>query len=215
MEHIKKLITGFARFRSKYFDDQPALFEKLSRQGQAPHIMVIACCDARVDPAIITDSDPGDLFVVRNVANLVPPCETGGGYHGTSAALEFAVCGLKVSHIVVLGHSHCGGVHTLLQGANTQQGDFIGPWMALAEGACQRVNASQAHASEMARQRACEQAVVRVSLKNLQTFPWIRERVERGDLRLHGWYFDIDGGDLLCYDEKNDSFANLGGTLPA
>lgn len=213
MEPINKLIAGFARFRSKYFQGQSALFEKLSRHGQSPHVMVIACCDARVDPAIITDSDPGDLFVVRNVANLVPPCETGGGYHGTSAALEFAVCGLQVSHIVVLGHSHCGGVHSLLRGSSTQQGGFIAPWMALAGSACEKVKVQ--YIPEAARQRACEQAVVQVSLDNLKTFPWVRDRVARGDLHLHGWYFDIDGGELLCYNAENDRFENLGQTPPA
>lgn len=204
MEPISKLIAGFARFRSKYFAGDSALFEQLSRHGQSPRVMVIACCDARVDPAIITDADPGDLFVVRNVANLVPPCETGGGYHGTSAALEFAVQSLKVEHIIVLGHSGCGGVHSLLQDAGAQQGDFIAPWMALAATACLKIKAVPAPAT--VQQRACEQAVVQVSLANLKTFPWIAERMSKGALHLHGWYFDIKGGELLCYHPENDRF---------
>jgi carbonic anhydrase len=209
MEEIKKLTAGFARFRAKYFEKHPELFDQLSRQGQSPNVMVVACCDSRVDPAIITDSDPGDLFVVRNVANLVPPCEMGGGYHGTSAALEFAVRTLEVKHIVILGHSQCGGIQSLLQGIKDPQGDFIIPWMAIAEEARQKINALHAHAPDATRQRACEQAAIQVSLRNLATFPWIRERVAQGTLHLHGWYFDIDRGVLLHYNCVTDRFESL------
>lgn len=206
MDEINKLIAGFARFRAKYFESQPELFDHLARRGQAPRVMVVACCDSRVDPAIITDSDPGDLFVVRNVANLVPPCEMGGGYHGTSAALEFAVRALEVKHIVILGHSQCGGIQSLLQGIKAPQGDFIIPWMAIAEEARQKISALYAHAPDATRQRACEQAAIQVSLRNLATFPWIRERVAQGALHLHGWYFDIDRGELLHYNNNTDRF---------
>lgn len=209
MDEINKLIEGFARFRAKYFENRPELFDQLSRKGQSPRVMVVACCDSRVDPAIITDSDPGDLFVVRNVANLVPPCEMGGGYHGTSAALEFAVRALEVKHIVVLGHSQCGGIQSLLQGIKAPQGDFIIPWMAIAEEARQKTNLLYTDASDITRQRACEQAAIQVSLRNLSTFPWVRERVAQGALHLHGWYFDIDRGELLCYSADTDHFEVL------
>jgi carbonic anhydrase len=206
MDDIARLIEGFARFRTKYFENRPELFDQLARKGQTPRVMVVACCDSRVDPAIITDADPGDLFVVRNVANLVPPCETGGGYHGTSAALEFAVQSLCVRHIIVLGHSQCGGIQSLLQGAKPPQGDFIIPWMAIAEEACRKVGALHARAPAAEQQRACEQAAIQVSLRNLMSFPWIRQRVEQGALHLHGWYFDIDRGALLHYNVRMNRF---------
>lgn len=213
MEQIKKLVEGFARFRTRYFEGQPDLYDQLARQGQSPGVMVVACCDSRVDPAIITDSNPGDLFVVRNVANLVPPCEMGGGYHGTSAALEFAVRSLHVKHIIVLGHSQCGGIQSLLQGIQAPQGDFIIPWMAIAEEACRSVSTQHARAPDAVRQRACEQAAIQVSLRNLFTFPWVRERVEQGALHLHGWYFDIDRGELLHYNSSTECFEEYAPSL--
>ncbi|MCL4316106.1 MAG: carbonic anhydrase [Gammaproteobacteria bacterium] len=213
MEQIKKLVEGFARFRTRYFEGQPDLYDQLARQGQSPGVMVVACCDSRVDPAIITDSNPGDLFVVRNVANLVPPCEMGGGYHGTSAALEFAVRSLHVKHIIVLGHSQCGGIQSLLQGIQAPQGEFIIPWMAIAEEARQKVNTRHAHSPDAVRQRACEQAAIQVSLRNLFTFPWVRERVEQGALHLHGWYFDIDRGELLHYNSSTECFEEYAPSL--
>jgi len=199
MHEIQKLVDGFQRFRERHYGNDRTFFQQLVREGQAPKIMVISCCDSRVDPAIITDCDPGDLFVARNVANLVPPFETTGHYHGTSAALEFAVLGLQVKHVVVLGHARCGGIRALLQGSksDTEPGQFINPWMEIAASA--RSEALAAHASGSAEEleRACEQAAIRVSLKNLLTFPWVRERVQRQQLWLHGWYFDMDNGELV------------------
>lgn len=127
------LIAGFRRFQQRYFGEERSLYEGLVRQGQTPKIMIVACCDSRVDPAILTDCDPGDLFVVRNVANLVPPCEAGGGYHGTSAAFEFAVCYLKVEHVIVMGHARCGGIRALIDNARRDEnvGQFISPWMSI------------------------------------------------------------------------------------
>ena len=127
MSHIEKLVDGFKRFRSDNFEENRALFDRLSRQGQSPRTIVVGCCDSRVDPAIVTDCDPGDLFIIRNVANLVPPFETSGNYHGTSAALEFGVRNLEVEDIVVLGHAQCGGIRALLNqapGAESQGGFF-------------------------------------------------------------------------------------------
>ncbi len=196
MSSPERLIEGFARFRERHFAKDDALFRELVEQGQTPRILVVACCDARVDPALVLDCAPGDLFVVRNVANLVPPAENQGHYHGTSAALEFGVRKLNVAHIIVLGHAHCGGIHALLEG-DVQKGDdaFISQWMGIAEAARERVSREGA-----ACQRACEQQAILVSLDNLMTFSWIRERVERGTLALHGWYFDIERGELLGYD---------------
>lgn len=205
---IRKLIDGFGRFRSKHFETEDSLYQRLMREGQSPSVMVVACCDSRVDPAIITDCDPGDLFVVRNVANLVPPHETVGHYHGTSAALEYAVLGLNVQHVIVLGHARCGGIRALLGGfqEGSGVGQFIKPWMDIAEDA--RADAVGAGSNANAA-RAVEQAAIRISLRNLNTFPWVHERVENGRLTLHGWYFDMDNGDLLQYQSDNGRFLPL------
>lgn len=206
MEEIDKLVRGFARFRRRYFQQEPALFDHLRREGQSPKVLVIACCDSRVDPALITDANPGDLFVVRNVANLVPPYETGGQRHGTSAALEFAVRCLRVRHVVVMGHAHCGGIRALVRGMDGDAGEFIVPWMSAARRARDEVLKRMPQADADAQARAVEQAAIRTSLDNLLTFPWVKERVERGELDLHGWYFDIDEGQLLRYDSRAGAF---------
>lgn len=208
---IRKLIDGFSRFRAEHYETEDSLYQRLTHEGQSPRLMVVACCDARVDPAIITDCDPGDLFVVRNVANLVPPHETIGHYHGTSAALEFAVRFLHVEHIVVLGHARCGGIRTLLQGMNNTDGvgQFITSWMTIASEAREQAMAANTGKSADAVARACEQAAIRISLRNLTTFQWVRDRVEDGSLQLHGWYFDMDHGELLCYNPATASFTPL------
>jgi len=206
MDSIDKLLRGHERFRHRYFNDDPALFERLARRGQAPEVAVVACCDSRVDPAIVTDCDPGDLFTIRNVANLVPPHEPEGVYHGTSAALEFAVRGLAVKHVVVLGHAQCGGVQALMSGDYAQNDDFIGDWMNIAREARERVLADPRFADAADRQRGCEHASIGISLRNLMTFPWIRDLVERGQLHLHGWYFDLYNGALLQRDAATGEF---------
>jgi carbonic anhydrase len=204
-----QLIEGFARFREKHFTKDDVLFRELVEQGQTPRTMVVACCDARVDPALVLDCAPGDLFVIRNVANLVPPAENQGHYHGTSAALEFGVRKLNVGHIIVLGHAHCGGIHALLEG-DVQKGDaFISEWMGIADTARERVSREFADTDNAARHRACEQQAILVSLDNLMTFSWIRERVEQGTLALHGWYFDIERGELLGYNAATRQFEVL------
>lgn len=209
MSSPKQLIEGFARFREKHFARGDVLFRELVEQGQTPKTMVVACCDARVDPALVLDCAPGDLFVIRNVANLVPPAENQGHYHGTSAALEFGVRKLNVGHIIVLGHAHCGGIHALLEG-DVQKGDaFISEWMGIADAARERVSREFSDAGNAARHRACEQQAILVSLDNLMTFPWIRERVEQGTLALHGWYFDIERGELLGYNAAARQFEVL------
>jgi carbonic anhydrase len=208
---IQKLIDGFGRFHTKHFKSEDSLYSRLSREGQSPRIMVIACCDSRVDPAIITDCDPGDLFVVRNVANLVPPHETAGHYHGTSAALEFAVRILDIHDVIVLGHSRCGGIHTLIHNTGTEEGvgQFIKPWMAIADKARTAALTSGAVLSPDDAARKVEQAAIGISLQNLMTFPWVRERVEHASLHLHGWYFDMEHGQLLRYNPTTNSFELL------
>jgi len=211
MEEIKKLIDGFYRFRTQHYERDGTPFKQLVREGQAPKIMVIACCDSRVDPAIVTDCDPGDLFVVRNVANLVPPYETSGHYHGTSAALEFAVRFLAVRHVVVLGHARCGGIRALMQGVDggDDRSQFIQPWMEIATAARHKAMSGTAGQPSTDVERACEQAAIEVSLNNLLSFPWIRRRVEDRQLWLHGWYFDMDHGELLRYNPADGGFDSL------
>ncbi|BCB25698.1 carbonic anhydrase [Sulfurimicrobium lacus] len=211
MNHIEKLVEGFKRFRRHNYEENRALFDRLTRQGQSPKTIVVGCCDSRVDPAIVTDSDPGDLFIIRNVANLVPPFETSGNYHGTSAALEFGVRHLEVENIVVLGHAHCGGIRALLDEApGDKPGEgFIAEWMKVASNARNRV-LSRMHGEPLEKQvRACEQEAILVSLDNLLTFPWILERVAQRKLALHGWYFDMEHGELLAYNPGSNRFEAL------
>lgn len=207
MKNIEELLLGFRRFQREYYGNRRDQYERLIRAGQSPRVMVIACCDSRVDPVLITDSDPGDLFVVRNVANLVPPYETAGSYHGTSAALEFAVRTLAVGHVVVLGHAQCGGVRALLANPASpgERFEFVGPWMSIADDARREVQASGA-TSEEARARACELASIRVSLRNLMTFPFVADAVQQGRLIAHGWYFDLVRGELLRYEPSRARF---------
>jgi len=204
---INKLLDGYKRFRKGPFEASRPLIEELVAEGQHPEIAVVACSDSRVDPAILFQSDPGDLFVVRNVANLVPPMEEEGTYHGTSAALEFAVIGLAVKHLVVLGHAHCGGIKAMMN-ADTEDDTytFLPSWVSMLAAAHRRVLATMPNASEAEKIHACEQNAVLVSLENLTTFPWVRDRVQSGDLRLHGWYVDIATAELSTYDGAAGTF---------
>ena len=206
-------MAGWQRFHTGRFRDQRSLFERIAREGQQPRVAMVACCDSRVDPAIVFDCDPGDLFVVRNVANLVPPFEESGAYHGTSAALEFAICVLSVRHVVVLGHSQCGGIRALLEGpaAAAQPMRFLDSWMSLAQEArAEAMAVPDLPAAERA--TLCERLAIRLSVRNLRTFPAIRERIERGVLSLHGWHFDLADGVLSGLDAATDRFRSLAGT---
>lgn len=211
MTSPRDLIEGFHRFREQHFTDDDALYRQLVQEGQTPRILVVACCDSRVDPALVLDCAPGDLFVIRNVANLVPPAENrSGGRHGTSAALEYGVITLGVEHIIVLGHAHCGGIRALMSGQRTGESDsYIDSWMCLAEGARVDTERELGGATPEERERIIEQRAILASLDNLKTFPWIRERVEQGTLILHGWYFDMEHGQLLGYDTATNRFGTL------
>ncbi len=188
------LLAGYHRFREGDWPQRRAVFERLAADGQRPRAMVIGCVDSRVDPSMILDAGPGELLIVRNVANLVPPYAPDVAYHGTSAALEFGVRVLEVPSIIVLGHGKCGGVHALLQGAPEGARDFVAPWMSMATGA--RTRALVADDPEE-RQRLCEREVVKTSLRNLMTFPWIAGRVHAGTLTLEGAWFAIHSGVLM------------------
>jgi carbonic anhydrase len=210
MSSPNKLIEGFARFRGNHFAVEDVVYRHLVEHGQTPKFLIVGCCDSRVDPALIFDCAPGDLFVIRNVANLVPPAEDRVGHHGTTAALEYGVRTLGVEHIVVLGHAHCGGIQNLMKTGGVANPDsFIDDWMSLAESARVSVTKDFATASAEQQQRECEQRAVLVSLQNLQTFTWIAQRVADGTLKLHGWYFEIESGQLLGYDATTRQFEVL------
>ncbi|WP_137939083.1 carbonic anhydrase [Chitinivorax sp. B] len=211
MDDLSKFLQGFQRFKQKYFADDKALYERLTQEGQKPSTLVIGCCDARVDPALITDCAPGDMFVIRNVANLVPPREVGPTNQGVSAALEFGVSVLNVERIIVLGHAHCGGIAALMKDdMGSASAGYLARWIGIAEPARQRVWEEFGERPIEEQIRACELASILVSLNNLLTFPWIRERVEQGQLNLHGWYFDFEQGDLLGYHPPSGEFVSLG-----
>ncbi|MGE5505710.1 MAG: carbonic anhydrase [Actinomycetota bacterium] len=208
---MDRLIEGFRRFRDTYFEDNRSLFSALAQGGQQPKVMLVGCCDSRVDPGLIFGAQPGEMFVLRNVANLIPPFENQGTFHGTSAAIEFAVRKLEVEHIVILGHAQCGGVRALVEDGAAEGTDFLRPWMSIARTGRDRALALTLSANqplEMAR-RMCEQETVAISLANLMTFPWLRERVERGVLALHGWWFDMEEGELFRLDPVSNTFLKV------
>ena len=209
-QEIKKLIAGNKEFRKKYFDSQSTLFDELALHGQKPKTMIISCSDSRVDPTIILQCQPGDLFVIRNVANLVPPCEGTDTFHGISAALEFGNCFLEVEHIIIFGHTQCGGIQALLESADAvfdkKQHGFIAKWMELARPAYNKVNQEHAQASLEDKITLCEQYALVNSLKNLQSFPWIQQRVHQGQLTLHAWYFELKKGHIHAYDQEKKAW---------
>jgi carbonic anhydrase len=194
-----ELLSGYHRFRAEHWPAARAEYEALATQGQKPHTLVVACSDSRADPALIFDTAPGQLFVVRNVANLVPPYEPDGQLHGVSAALEFGVKVLGVTSIVVMGHAHCGGVTAMRNGTPGSCKDFVEPWVA--QGApIVRAVAHMVETDEI--ERATEEAVVRLSIDNLRTFPWIAEREAAGQLTLTGLHFGIADGMLRALTDK-------------
>ena len=209
----QRLTEGYRAFLDDRFPREKNRFEALAEKGQSPEVMVIGCCDSRVSPEVIFDASPGELFVVRNVANLVPPFETGGDYHGTSAALEFAVQALRVKHIVVLGHARCGGVRAFAdETAPLSPGDFIGRWMNLVAPAAERLGPRRGDLSEYVAR--LELAAIENSLANLMTFPCVRILVERGRLHLHGAYFGIASGVLMVRDPQTGAFEPAVADLP-
>jgi len=198
------LVDGYRRFRSDSYIAQKARFDALSSEGQAPPVMIISCCDSRVDPATVFDTVPGQVFALRNVANLVPPYEPGGGLHGASAAIEFGVVGLGVRHIVVLGHGQCGGIKAALEGGDlgTPGRSFIDDWMGIVSEARDAVLEHQHDDPQL----ALEQEAIKVSLSNLRTFPFIAESETSGSLKLHGAWFAISSGALHVLDEEAGRF---------
>ena len=205
---LAELLQGYRRFREQGWKPERERWAEL-REGQQPRVMVIACADSRVDPAHIFDVRPGEIFVVRNVAALVPPFETTPGHHGVSAALEFAVQVLRVREIVVMGHGMCGGCQAALtqelRDAEPGQGGFIANWIDMLDDAREPI-ARELGTTGRNAERAMEQAAVKVSLANLRTFPCIREKEKRGTLTLRGAYFAISDGELRLLDEETGQF---------
>lgn len=197
LKTIDRMLAGFRSFKAAYYEQRPERVISLVEGTQKPEVVLIACSDSRVDPAILMNAEPGELFVVRNVAALVPPCEDDGRYHGTSAALEFAVRDLKVSDAVILAHSNCGGVKALVAAQNGDPADrpFINPWMSLM-GEC---------AIDVDPDVVSKESLKR-SLTNLRTFPFVQAAEQSGYLRLHAWWFDMKNGVLYALNEESGVF---------
>lgn len=218
---INRFLSGIRGFKERFYENDPEFMRDLAEHGQHPEVLLIACSDSRVDPTLLTGARPGELFVVRNVANLVPPYLLDGEQDGARAAIEYAVRDLGVSNIVVLGHAQCGGIKALLKtitGEQLADRDFIGGWVSMAHSACQKyiiqpLHSSESHAfsgnqiddfeSVLAHPHLAERAMIQGSLANLETYPWIKERIEAGKLRLHGWWFDLETGDLWSTNEDD------------
>lgn len=207
MDEFGQLLEGYHRFRDDRYAGERAKWRELA-EGQSPTALIIACCDSRSDPATIFDTNPGEIFVVRNVANLVPPFETGGGRHGVSAALEFAVTQLEVPQIIVMGHEKCGGIQASLTGrfANAAAGDggFIASWMSVIDVPREKIVAEHGQGVDAASR--LEEESIKQSLRNLRTFPFVADREAAGKLALHGCHFSIFKGQLFLLDEAEGSF---------
>jgi len=193
------IVKGYQGFRDKYASGDNSVMQYLAHYGQQPQVMVVACCDSRVDPALLLQCDPGDLFVVRNVANIIPPYEKDEAHHGTSAALEFATCYLNITDLIILGHSQCGGIHALHNSESLHQNDFITNWVSLIE---------HKHVSEETLDDYARSALLK-SYQHCLTFPWILKRLQDHSLRIHLWFFDILKGEILAFDEKTGVFSTL------
>ena len=213
---VAPLIDGFQHFRKDFFGEDKSFFDGLVTDGQKTKTMVIACADSRADPAILFNTRPGDLFMVRNVANLIPPYAPDEGQHGVSAAIEYGVRDLKVQHLVILGHAFCGGIQALCAhhrsahenggNANAPSREFLNSWIDIASPAIQSIDLDNWQDSF---QHDAERAAIRNSVTNLHSFPWIVEAKKAGKLEIHGWWFDMENGALWGLDQEKDEFVCL------
>jgi carbonic anhydrase len=194
-----RLLEGLKRYRREHLPRLRERFAKLASEGQSPTTLFLGCCDSRLVPNLLTDSGPGEIFVIRNVGNFVPPFEHDDGYHGTSAAIEFGVVILNVTDVVICGHSDCGAIRALYEPPNDST-PHINAWLQLGKPAM----VSDKPNPDVCRQT--EQRSIIVQLERLLTFPMVRERVDAGRLALHGWYFDVSTGDVLVLDVETGSF---------
>lgn len=197
---LTKLIIGYKSFRKKYAVSESSIMNYLADNGQTPKTMVVTCCDSRVDPAIILQCNPGELFVTRNVASIVPPCEKDKGYHGTSAALEFGIRFLKVEHLILLGHSQCGGVQALFTKSEEYQSDFITNWVSIAN---KTKNPDETNPDQITKK------LLNQSYQNCLTFPWIKDRILDKSLTLHLWFFEIKSGEIFKYSQNDAKYHTL------
>ena len=208
---INKLVQGFQSFRERHFEKNRKLFSELVAHGQHPHVAVVACADSRVSPEIILQAEPGQLFVLRNIANLVPQSDKRWRANATIAGLEYAVLGLYVEHILVLGHSHCGGIQVMMSPDHDHEElPEVNSWVATLAPSCGPALVRDPAISDDEYARLVERYAVRCSLQNLNGYPWIAERVAAGKLQLHGWYFDLAKGTLEWFDVKQGRFVAVG-----
>lgn len=205
MANFHDLIQGFHNFKEQYFLQEAEFFEKLAH-GQNPKTLVIACCDSRADPGILMGCKPGDLFVVRNVAALVPAPHEAGAIDAVMAAVEYAVKHLDIHHIIVMGHSNCGGIQGLLHKEKVAQERYVTNWVALAQSVLDELEAENPHEAPMLRCRRCEEGAVLLSIENLLSYDWVHERVEEGTLSLHALYYDMAAGNLCVWNAEKEDF---------
>lgn len=196
---FEKILRGYKQFRQEYALGNQSVMRYLSDYGQKPKIMIVACCDSRVDPALILQCDPGDLFVVRNVANIVPPYEKDDAHHGTSAALEFGICVLNVSHLILLGHSQCGGIQTLMNAKKSSRNDFITNWVSIIN----TQNFTLKNSDDYAK------LALNQSYQNCLNFPWIQKNIAEKKLIVHRWFFDIQTGKIFTYLAHDQRYVEL------
>lgn len=195
-----KILQGYKKFRAKYALGDHAVMTNLSDSGQHPDVMIVACCDSRVDPSIILQCDPGDLFVVRNVANIIPPYSPKSGYYSNSgAALEFGVAHLQVKHLIILGHSQCGGIGALVNSEGLTQNEFITPWVSI-------IKNSEAHFKDL---DYYAKLGLKHSYHNALSYPFIKQRVENNALAIHQWFFNIKYGEILAHSTEEGRFRKL------
>ena len=212
---VKFLKEGFNNFKKDYYENNKSYIDKYVKNGQKPKYMVIACSDSRVDPAILFQAKPGEVFSVRNVANLVPPYSPDKGLHGVSAAIEFGVLDLKIKDIIILGHAHCGGIKSLCNNFNSDidktlnkkiSREFIDSWMDIASPVMAKINLKD---SSEPLQHFIEKESIKNSMKNLKTFPWVMELIKKKELNIHGWWFELKSGELFCFDENKKNFIKV------
>jgi carbonic anhydrase len=208
-KEILKLIVGFRKFREKYFANEHPLYQKLNTEGQTPKTLIIGCSDSRVDPAIITSAAPGELFIVRNVANIVPPFEKGGGFHGVSSAIEFAVVNLKVETVIILGHRQCGGIRALMLNEPAKEASFVDRWVSIAADAKKRVLQKYPNADDESLCRHGEMEAIVTSIENMKTFPFVQKAIEDRGMAVLGIYFDLESGHLFEFDPETKGFNNI------
>jgi carbonic anhydrase len=208
----KRLLDGYGNFRAGRYQAEAERYAKLGQGHQKPAVMIIACCDSRAAPETIFDAGPGEIFVMRNVANLVPPYAPDGKHHATSAAIEFAALSLGVKNIVIMGHGRCGGIRAVVEGAEPlSSGDFIGQWMRDVHDVADAVRHDHDQSGDL--QTRVEHASVEHSLANLRTFPWLRMRENKGEIGLHGAWFDIGLGELHVYHDVNRTWSLVGAAV--